>query len=284
MIEFFKSLFTIDGFPPRRLCGDGWLEDPALMWWHVGVDVLIFLGYMVIAVVAALWRLQQSTKFERRNVTWWFFVAFFILCGGTHGIKIVMFWLPIYRFEGYVWGPLQLISVVCAVWLLLFSERKRWRDPVQLENDHAQLHAIVDLTPQAMYCVNRLGECTVINTKALAVLGYSDKDDLLGKNMHLAIHHHKTDGEDYEQSHCEIFRSMQSNIETSQPHDIFWTRAGEQIPVSWIATPIIVRGESVGSRIAFVETGDTQVIGMRQASRALVTHVQGSLSQRIRKQ
>lgn len=112
-MDFFRKLFDTADFPPRWLCGN-WT--PLVGWLHIISDVLIFLAYFAIplSLVVILWR--------RRDVPFpWImrlFVAFILLCGMTHLVEAIIFYEPIYRFQGVLKAATAIASVLTAIVLI----------------------------------------------------------------------------------------------------------------------------------------------------------------------
>lgn len=96
-VEFFSELFNPAGFPPRWHCGR-WTDFHG--WFYIFSDLAVWASYMVIPYF--LIRFLTSKKGVPMPNILWFFAGFIILCGLTHLIDALMFWHPIYRFNGLV--------------------------------------------------------------------------------------------------------------------------------------------------------------------------------------
>ena len=108
MLDFITRLFDTQGFPPRWSCGAGWQDDPSLGWLHIASDLAIFGAYTAIPIVIAYFVLRRrDLPFPR---VFWLFVIFIFACGTTHLISAIIFWKPIYRFDGLV----KLITAVAS--------------------------------------------------------------------------------------------------------------------------------------------------------------------------
>ncbi len=112
-MAFLRKLFDTGGYPPRWECGN-W--SPFVGWLHIVSDSLIFLAYAAIPVALAI------ILFRRRDVPFpWIlrlFVAFILLCGCTHLIEAIIFYHPIYRFQGVVKAATAIVSLVTAFVLI----------------------------------------------------------------------------------------------------------------------------------------------------------------------
>ena len=65
------------------------------------------------------------------------------------------------------------------------------------ETTTLDLHAFVDAVADGFYAVDTGGSCLFVNASALRLLGYDDPAELIGRNMHEAIHHTRVDGSAY---------------------------------------------------------------------------------------
>ncbi|MCU7812046.1 MAG: PAS domain S-box protein, partial [Candidatus Thiodiazotropha sp. (ex Notomyrtea botanica)] len=67
------------------------------------------------------------------------------------------------------------------------TDRKRVESALQMSEDYLRL--IMNSTAEAIYGLDEHGHCTSINRAGLEQLGYENESELIGKNMHLMIHH-----------------------------------------------------------------------------------------------
>src|SRR5205814_447878 len=71
-----------------------------LGWLHITSDLAIWLAYLAIPVVLALFvRRRRDVPFPR---VFWLFGLFILSCGTTHLIEAVIFYEPVYRLAGVV--------------------------------------------------------------------------------------------------------------------------------------------------------------------------------------
>lgn len=109
-------VFQTDPFMPHGFC---LLWRPDLVWTHVLSDAAIAIAYFTIPLfLVTLARRRRDLKF-----TWPFYLfgIFILLCGTTHVLNIVAFWIPIYGLEAVVKAATGIASVATAlaVWPLL---------------------------------------------------------------------------------------------------------------------------------------------------------------------
>jgi len=111
MLEsIFSWMFSTDSLVPHGFC---LLWRPDLVWTHVVSDATIAISYFTIPLfLIALARGRRDLIFR-----WplYLFGLFILLCGTTHVLSIVAFWVPIYGFEGLVKVACGLVSIATAV-------------------------------------------------------------------------------------------------------------------------------------------------------------------------
>jgi len=112
MIDFFKNLFSTEGFPARWNCGT-W--EAGHGWLHVISDTLIFGAYTAIPLTLVLFARKKHREILFTKLVW-LFAIFILACGIGHLIEATIFWHPWYRFSGVV----KAITAI-ASWATLFA-------------------------------------------------------------------------------------------------------------------------------------------------------------------
>lgn len=106
-ISGIDFLFDTTPYSPRWLCGH-WTA--AVGWTHILSDFFIFLAYIGIPV--SLLYYQNKIKALEINYIFYLFAAFIFLCGSTHLIEVIIFWMPIYNFAGLIKFFTAVVSVL----------------------------------------------------------------------------------------------------------------------------------------------------------------------------
>lgn len=110
LIDF---LFDTSNWPPRWHCGN-WTE--TLGWVHILSDIAIFLAYTSIPAVLIYWCIKRrDIPFHHVFIL---FALFIIFCGSGHMVEAIIFWKPVYRFDGLVKLSTAIISWVTVIALL----------------------------------------------------------------------------------------------------------------------------------------------------------------------
>jgi PAS domain S-box-containing protein len=122
-----------------------------------------------------------------------------------------------------------------------FEERRRQLSFIQ---------AVTNSVGEGLYTLDRAGNVTSMNPAACWMLGWS-QDELLGKNMHDAIHSRRADGSHRPWQECPLREVLQSGASVKSEDDVFMRKDGTLFPVSYISNPIYDGGKVVGSVLSF---------------------------------
>lgn len=94
------------------------------------------------------------------------------------------------------------------------------------------------------------GVTTFANPAALALLGYT-APEMVGRDQHALIHHSRPDGSRYPESDCPNYKGRREAKSVHAANDTFWRSDGQPITVDSMMSPIIDRGEVIGSVLTF---------------------------------
>ena len=90
----------------------------------------------------------------------------------------------------------------------------------------------------AVYFVDAAGEVSFVNPAALAVLGYDDERELLGRDSHATIHSHHRDGTPFPEHECPLLRARTTGETVRVELDWCIRRDGSFVPVSYASAPM----------------------------------------------
>lgn len=110
--DFFNRLFGTESWPARWNCGK-WTDFHG--WMYIISDLMIWSAYFAIPLAILYFILKRKQSIPFLNV-FWLFGAFILLCGLTHLIDAVIFWIPIYRVSAL----LRLVTAVIS-WATVIS-------------------------------------------------------------------------------------------------------------------------------------------------------------------
>jgi len=94
VMNFFENLLSSTDWPPRWHCGK-WSDFHG--WLFIYSDILIWLAYFVIPAIL-IWFIKSDFKKENATVVL-LFAGFILLCGTTHLLDALIFWVPLYRLS-----------------------------------------------------------------------------------------------------------------------------------------------------------------------------------------
>ncbi len=77
-----------------------------------------------------------------------------------------------------------------------------------------------------------------LNPAALAVLGYDAPEQLLGRDSHATIHHHRPDGTVFPAAECPLLRPRATGETVRVDQDWFVRRDGTFVPVGYASAPV----------------------------------------------
>ena len=128
--EFFKGLFATNLWPARWHCGT-WTDFHG--WLYILSDLTIWLSYFLIPVIIIDYFIKKRAvlKFQR---IYFLFAAFILLCGTTHFLDALMFWVPMYRLNGLVRLFTAIVSAATVYYLVkLLPEAFKQKTNTELE-------------------------------------------------------------------------------------------------------------------------------------------------------
>lgn len=97
------------------------------------------------------------------------------------------------------------------------------------------------------------GLCVYINPAGARMLGY-ETHELVGRDMHATIHYRRANGLLYPRSECAMTVGMNKGESClSEKGEVFWSKDGQMVPVSFRGDPIVENGMVVGAAVTFLD-------------------------------
>lgn len=155
------------------------------------------------------------------------------------------------RHPAYLSGfalALLLLAASSGFLAATLLSRRHFRQTV-FENE-MRLREITATLGEGVYGLDREGRVTFMNPEAERLLGWKEAE-LLGRNGHDMFHYRTPEGKILEAKDCPVHRTIATGETYHAPHDWVIRKDGEVLPVSIVSTPILRRGEVVGSVAAF---------------------------------
>jgi PAS domain S-box-containing protein len=129
-------------------------------------------------------------------------------------------------------------------------------DERQLRKKDDLIQLLLDSTAEAIYSLDMEGNCTLANPVCAGLLGYSNPEELIGKNMHSLIHHTRPDGTPYPPENCSITRTLEQSKESHVVGECFWRKDGTRFDVEYWSYPIRRDGVIIGVVVTFFDITD----------------------------
>ncbi len=83
------------------------------------------------------------------------------------------------------------------------------------------------------------------------LLGYNFETDLLGKNIHNLIHHHRKDGTEYPEEECLVLLAFRKGEGVHCDNEVLWRADGSSFDAEYTSYPMRKKGKLIGSVVAF---------------------------------
>lgn len=135
--------------------------------------------------------------------------------------------------------------------------------PGEHDEDRAHLlefvRSITRNLGEGVYALDEQGYVTFLNPAAERMLGWT-RAELLGKNMHQAIHHHRADGSLFPEDECPLVGVIRSGEPVRIEEDVFTRKDGSTFPVTYVSSPLIVDGMIRGATLAFHDITERKLI------------------------
>ena len=134
------------------------------------------------------------------------------------------------------------------------TERKRAERELRASDEQVRL--LLDSTGEAVCGIDPEGRCTFFNAACLRLLGYPDRADLLGRELHWLVHHTRPDGAPFPREACRILCACRRGEEAHAEDEVFWRGDGTSFPVEYWSRPVRRGGEVVGAVVTFVDISE----------------------------
>jgi PAS domain S-box-containing protein len=115
-----------------------------------------------------------------------------------------------------------------------------------------QMEMLLESTGQGIYGIDLQGNCTFVNRATCELIGYRP-EEVMGRNVHNLIHHHKPDGSVYPIEECPIYRAFKKGEGCCIDVEVIWRRDGTPVPVEYSSFPILEGGTITGAVVTIVD-------------------------------
>ncbi|WP_084269681.1 PAS domain-containing sensor histidine kinase [Patulibacter minatonensis] len=103
--------------------------------------------------------------------------------------------------------------------------------------------ALLASSADAFYVVDPDGGVQFANPAAVALLGYDDESELLGRNSHATIHYKHPDGSAFPSEECMLLKPRSTGEVVRMELDWFVRRDGSMVPIAYSSSPLLMDGK-----------------------------------------
>lgn len=136
------------------------------------------------------------------------------------------------------------------------SDRKRAEEALMHSEEHVRL--LLNSTAEGIYGIDVDGRCTFCNPACVRLLGYQSPNDLLGRDMHLMIHHSYADRSPYPLEACHLCRAFRQGEGTHIGDEVFWRADGTSFAADYFSYPVRQGNELVGAVVTFLDVTESK--------------------------
>lgn len=120
-----------------------------------------------------------------------------------------------------------------------------------LKQSDAKVRLLLNSTAEAIYGIDLQGNCTFANQSCLRMIGYTDQEQLLGRNMHDLIHHSYPNRNPMPETNCRIFQAFREGKGTHVEDEVLWRADGTSFPVEYWSHPQVLDDMVMGAVVTF---------------------------------
>ncbi len=124
-----------------------------------------------------------------------------------------------------------------------------------LAGGEERVRLLLDSTAEGILGIGPDGRCVFCNAAAVALLGWSSPEDLLGTEVHERVHRGQAEA-NADGRECAIVALLEGRSERHRADDTFIRADGTAFPVEIRACPVIRDGASIGVVVTFVDISD----------------------------
>ena len=156
--------------------------------------------------------------------------------------------------------PLRVVGVTMDI-----TERKRAERSYNTQ--------LLNSTADGIFGLDAEGIATFVNASAARMFGWT-ADELVGKNMHDVVHHHRADGSKYPVEECPTYVTLKTGKAGGSDQEVFWRKDGSKFVVEYGTTAMRDgEGEVIGSVMTFRDIGARRTVErMKDEFVSVVSH------------
>ncbi len=264
LIYVMPGLRRFLGYPESRSNGER-AGRPLARHELRGLPRVLETGFFAASIILVLW-MALSGKFSRGNEMFYLFFLPMILVAVRRGLRGattailamdtgIILSLQIYPRSQNEHTLLQFLMLILSMAGLvlgaLISERDAGEE--RLSEEEARMRLILESTGEGVYGVGTDGEFTFCNQASLRMLHYVTTKELLGRNVHDAMHHTKRDGTPYPKVECSLRAAVLEGKGFHGTNELLWRADGTSFDAELWCHPLWQDGKRLGAVVTFVD-------------------------------
>lgn len=124
------------------------------------------------------------------------------------------------------------------------------------------LAAVAESMGEALIVVDAEGRAIEMNPASEELLGWQE-DELVGRLVHVEVHHHRSDGTTFPARECPMLGALRDNEVVRVEEDLFFRRDGTPMWVSYVASPYETEESQRGLVVVFRDVTEQRAGRMR---------------------
>ncbi len=123
------------------------------------------------------------------------------------------------------------------------------------EREIRNIQNLLESTSEGIYGIDLEGRCTFANRATSEMTGWSVAE-LVGKELHSLLHHHREDGSVYPRSECPIYATFRRERGCRVDGEVFWRKDGTSFHVDYGSNPTKENGVVTGAVVTFMDVSE----------------------------
>ncbi|TNC05404.1 PAS domain S-box protein [Methylobacterium terricola] len=149
--------------------------------------------------------------------------------------------------------PLKDAAGTVIGFLKILRDRTSQRETeVALAEQSSILRSVTDHVSEAVFRLDPVGTILLANPAAERLFGWP-ADELVGRNLHETLHHHRADGSTFPAEACIFVRALREGASLIAEETVFFRRDGTPVPVECTNAPLLLDGEVIGAVVTVTD-------------------------------
>jgi diguanylate cyclase (GGDEF)-like protein/PAS domain S-box-containing protein len=126
------------------------------------------------------------------------------------------------------------------------------REVTKMREAEEAMQLALQAAPVPTLLIGLDNRCSWLNGAAAALLGY-EPDELIGQDLHDAIHHSHPDGTPFPAEECSRSRALKNHESLRVGDEVYWRKDGTSFPVDYQVEPLVRDGVFLGAVVTFTD-------------------------------